>query len=264
MRVLVAMFVAACATGSALPRPPSPPRTTSLGIDLSGFNLGNGLRVVFVHDPHATEVQVTTRYRVGVVDEPDDQRGIAHLVEHLMFEQIIGQETIFARLQNIATSFNAFTTVDATSYFERALPSHLGELLAIEAVRIGLRCTSVSQSAFEREREVVINELRMKDTATVVRHDVFAGLYTTGHPYRKLAADTEASVRAITREQACAFADAHYAPGNAVMVVSGNLDPTAVAKALEKYVMRVPARATAAAVQVQPIAPIARDVKITS
>ena len=264
MRVLVAILMAACATGSGLPKPPSPPRTTNLGIDLSGLNLANGLRVVVVHDPHATEIQVTTRYRVGAVDEPDDQRGIAHLVEHLLFQQVIGQETIFAHLENVATSFNGFTSADATTYFARALPSHLDELLAIEGVRMGLRCASVSQAAFEREREVVINELRLHDDAIGLRHDLFGGLYKDGHPYRKFGSDTEGSVRAITRDQACAFADAHYAPGNAVMVVSGNLSPAEVAKALAKYLLPVPSRATAAAVPVEPIAATARDVKITA
>jgi len=179
----------------------------------------NGLRVVLVHDPTATEVEVTMRYAVGGVDEPAGQAGIAHLVEHLMFQQVLGSQTLFAHLEAGASEFNGATTPDATTYVARANPARLDELLSIEAVRAGLRCTSITDSVFEREREVVINELRQRSEASALRTSLQGAAFPGGHPYRVPLGGDEGSVAAITRAQACALAGAHNAPNNPVLVV---------------------------------------------
>ncbi|HEY6038829.1 MAG TPA: insulinase family protein, partial [Kofleriaceae bacterium] len=154
MKGLVVLCLAGCASFAQTP-PTAPPRTTHLGLDVERFELMNGLRVVLVHDPTAPEVEVTMRYAVGGIDEPAGQAGIAHLVEHLMYQQVLGSQTLFAHLEAGASDFNGATTHDATTYVARANPGRLDELLSIEAVRAGLRCTSITDSAFEREREVV-------------------------------------------------------------------------------------------------------------
>ncbi len=205
-------------------RPPeAPKRETSLGIVVSSFELTNDLRVVLVQDPRASEVQVTMRYQVGAVDDPAEQGGVAHLVEHLMFQQVVDGRSIFSRLDDVAPAFNATTTFDATTYVERSDPVHLDELLAIEAARLAVPCTSLSDSTFVREREVVVNELRQRSYASEIVEQFYGALYPAGHPYRRSPGGSEASVAKITKQQACAFAFAHYAPGNAVLVVSGNL-----------------------------------------
>ena len=234
------LCVGACATGLRMPA--APPRQTHLDLDITGLELANGLRVEIVRDPRATDIHVTMRYRVGSADDPVGQAGIAHVVEHLMFQQIVGAQTVFSQLEGITTFFNGETTYDATTYVARAAPSHLDELLLIEAVRLGLRCTSITDSAFEREREVVVNEVAQRDEATEIVGAMHAGLYPSGHPYRAPIGGTEASVRAITRDQACAFAERYYAPSNAVLVVSGNVTIPRVSTALRKYLAHVAAR----------------------
>ena len=251
--VVLCLAVAGCSAFGVKP-PPAPPRTTHLGLEVQRFAMTNGLRVVVVTDPSATEVAVTMRYRVGAIDDPAGQAGIAHLVEHLMFQQVLGAESLFAHLESATTYFNAETTLDATTYIARANPDKLSELLSIEAVRAGLRCVSVNDSAFEREREVVINELRQRTAATEVREALQHAAYPEGHPYRRGFGDNEASVAAITRAQACSFADAHYAPGNAVLVVSGKVNVREVEAALEKFMAHVPRRAVTAQVDVPAVA----------
>src|SRR5258706_6837707 len=93
----IVVIAVACA-GPPRP-PPAPPREAKLGLDISTFELGNGLRVVAVRDPRAADVHVTMRYGVGSADDAS-KPGIAHLVEHLMFQQVLGTQTIFALLQN--------------------------------------------------------------------------------------------------------------------------------------------------------------------
>lgn len=219
--------------------PPAPPRHTEMSLKISGLALANGMRVVIVRDPAAAEVQVTTRYRVGSVDDPADHPGMAHLVEHLMFQQTLGSQSLFAHLEDAATSFNAFTIFDSTTYVTRAPVGKLDELLSIEAVRVGFRCMSITDPVFEREREVVANELQERDAGTEVLTALHEAIYPAGHPYRRPIGGSVDSVRAITRAQACAFADAHYGPANGVLVVSGNITEDQVVDSLKKFLARV-------------------------
>nr|HEX4313155.1 insulinase family protein [Kofleriaceae bacterium] len=230
--LLIVAATGACA--SLPPPPPAPPREAELGLQISSLTLTDDLRVVLVEDPRASEVQVTMRYQVGGVDDPPDQPGIAHLVEHLMYQQLIGAQTLFAKLEQDATYFNGETTFDGTTYVARSSPEHLDELLTLEAIRVGVRCTTISESTFEREREVVINEIRQHGVGSELRTAIDAGLYPDGHPYRRAVGGSPDTLAAITRDQACAFADAHYTPGNAVLVVSGNLTTQQLATSLAK------------------------------
>lgn len=234
------VVLAACALGRT--PPPAPPRQTNLGLSISTTVLANGLRVVLVRDPRATEVQVTTRYRVGAADDPGGREGIAHLVEHLMHQQVMGTQTLFAQLESSTTFFNAFTSFDATTYVARAEPARLEKLLAIEGVRMGFRCTTITEPVFARERDVVLNEVRQRDQETELQAALHRGLFPEGHPYRRPIGGTLESVGAITFADACAFADAHYAPNNAALVISGDLEPQAVATALGKFLGRVARR----------------------
>lgn len=221
--------------------PPAPPRRAELGLSLSTYKLHNGLRVVLVRDPRAHEVQVTMRYGVGSVDD-GNALGIAHMAEHLMFEQVLGSETLFSQVEKLATYFNGITTHDATTYITRAPRTHLDRLLSIEGVRLGLRCTSISESTFAREREVVINELRERDEATQLFNALHAAVFPEGHPYRDAIGGSIESLNALTLRQVCAFVDQHYAPGNAVLVVSGDLTPEDLDRALSKFIARIASR----------------------
>jgi zinc protease len=206
--------------------------------------LANGLRAVVVQDPHATEVQVTMRYQVGAVDDLE-YPGLAHLVEHLMFQQELDGQPLFTQLEDTATYFNAATTFEATTYVARGPLSVLDKLLSIEGARLDLRCKTITDQAFEREREVVINEIRQHDRATEVIAAIHGALYPEGHPYRQSIGGSIDSVAGISREEACKFADAYYAPSDAVLVISGNLARPEVEVSLAKLA-RIPKRVAAA------------------
>ena len=100
-----------------------------------------------------------------------------------------------------------------------------------------MACSSISEDVFEREREVVINELAQHGDLEAV---VDALLYPEGHPYHRSIIGTEASLRSITREQACAFASHHYGPAAAVLVVSGNVTEAELKQALMPMVAALP------------------------
>lgn len=188
-------------------------------------------------------------YRVGAVDDPAGRSGMAHLVEHLMFEQDVDGQSIAQRLSAAATYHNATTTLDATTYVARAHRSRLRELLSIEAMRLRTRCSGLSQAEFERERDVVLNEIRYRERTSDVLAALRGALYGDAHPYARRVEGTVETVSAIARDEACAFVDAHYAAGNAVLVVSGDQTRAQVEPELaELGKIQTTAFATAAAV----------------
>lgn len=243
-----------------VPRPSAPHREPQLGVQLSSSSLANGLRVVIVEDANAVEVSVTMRYQVGEMDDPGGRQGTAHLVEHVLFEPVLSGESLYAHLQRAAVDFNGYTSIDATTFSARAPITQLARLLEVEATRLEHRCASVTDAAFTRQREIVRNELRDRGDIDGIFVAVGQGLYPPGHAYHVAAPATIDTVNAITREEACSFADVHYAPGNAVLVVGGPLSTGEVRAAITRtfgHVRRTtPAR--------RPAAPVATRGQITS
>jgi zinc protease len=218
--MLVAVALVGCL--AAKRPPPAPPRESKLGLAFQTRVLPNGLRLVVVRDPGAVEVQVTMRYLVGSVDD-GPHPGLAHLVEHLMFQQDLGGQPLFTHLEDATSYFNAATTFDATTYVARAPATQLAKLMTVEATRLEKRCQTITEATFVREREVVIHELEQTDQSSQVYAALDGALYPQGHPYRVPIGGSVDTVGAITKEQACAFIEAHYAPSNAALVISGNI-----------------------------------------
>jgi Insulinase (Peptidase family M16) len=256
----VVLALAACGAQPFAPESPAPPaRHTRIDLKIDGFRASNGARLVFVPDPKARETQVTLRYRVGAIDDPPGQEGMAHLVEHLMFQKLEDGQSVFARLEALTSYFNGFTDLDTTSYVERGPASALDQMLAIETTRITVPCESITEDVFEREREVVLNERAQHGD---LRGAIDALLYPEGHPYHRSIGGTEASLRSITRAQACAFAERHYGASAAVLVVSGNISDAGFRQAVAPLIAALPTRALAPAPSVPPVLAVGKRVVV--
>jgi zinc protease len=224
------------------------------------FTLDNGLRVALIADPGANLVSVDVRYQVGAAEDPPGKAGLAHLVEHMLFEQRVPLDppdgpTLGDRLQAAALSYNAFTTWDATHYSDVGLADSLPELLALEATRLTLGCTGIDQATFERERSVVLQEAaqRTQDGLVAV---VLRELFGAGHPYGRASRDRD--VARLTLADVCEFVDAYYAPARAILVVGGPIEPVALRAEISRRFGAVQRRATGALARVPPLAPSRR------
>lgn len=223
-------------------RPVTPARDVKLDARIEQLRLANGMRVVVVPEATPGRIAITMRYGVGAGDDPPGQEGMAHLVEHVMFEHVRGDEALFDHLEAHALSFNGHTTADATLYTEEAATAELADLLELEAARLELPCSAIPQTSFERQREIVRNELREHerdaDIAYAMENATFG---SRSHSYARLA--TVDTIGAISHEQLCAFAARYYSPGNAVLVVSGDVEAAAVRPILDRTLGHVPAGA---------------------
>jgi zinc protease len=209
------------------------------------FTLSNGMRGVVVPDNRAPVVTHMVWYRVGAADEPRGVSGIAHFLEHLMFkatEKIPAGE--FSKIvSRLGGQDNAFTGHDATAYFQRVAKDRLPTVMKMEADRmINLK---LEEKEVLTERDVILEERRSRienSPAAILDEQMGAALYQS-HPYKIPVIGWEHEMAKLSREDALTFYKQHYAPNNAILVVSGDVTLEEVKKLAEEAFGGIPANA---------------------
>lgn len=197
--------------------------------DVTRATLPNGLRVVIVRDPLAPVVTVEDNILAGGNETPDGFPGMAHAQEHMLFRgctELSGPQisAIYARLGGLD---NADTQQTITQYFATVPSEDLDVVLHVDAAC--LAGAQDSQSEWAQERGAIEQEVaRDLSNATYkfitrLNADMFAGT-----PYSHDALGTKASFDATTGQMLHEFYRTWYAPNNAILVITGDVDPQSV------------------------------------
>jgi len=194
-------------------------------LQIERFRLKNGLEVLLCEEHSAPVVAYHTWYRVGSRHEHEGKTGLAHLFEHLMFNEVEGREAgEFDRLlEEAGSEVNASTWLDWTQYNAATPRDQLGLLVKLEAERMSrlvLRDPQVTS-----EKEVVANERRYRvedDVEGSVSEVLWATAFTT-HAYKWPTIGWMADIQAFTTEDCVEFYRMFYAPNNATLVVVGDV-----------------------------------------
>jgi zinc protease len=189
------------------------------------FRLGNGLTLLFLEDASAPVVSYFTWYGVGSRHERPGKTGLAHLFEHLMFNET---ETLkageFDRLleENGAES-NAATWVDWTYYYESLPADRFALAVKLESERMAKLVLRDPQVA--SEKEVVANERRYRvdDDVEGAANEVLYKTAFTKHPYHWPTIGWMPDILGFTPADCERFYKTYYAPNNAVLVVVGDV-----------------------------------------
>jgi zinc protease len=198
------------------------PFGSSLVIDR--YRMANGLVILLCEDKSAPVVSVHTWFRVGSRHEHEGKTGLAHLFEHLMFNEIEGRGAGFfdRTLEEAGAESNASTWLDWTQYNIAIPKEQLGLVLELEAERMSklvLREPQVTS-----EKEVVANERRYRvddDVEGAVSEILWATAFTK-HAYKWPTIGWMKDIEGFTTEDCEAFYRAFYAPNNAALVISGD------------------------------------------
>lgn len=210
-----------------------------------GFTLANGMQAVAIPDRRAPIVTHMVWYKVGSADERPGFTGTAHLLEHLMFKG--GPQTASRQLAAVVArhggSDNAFTGYDYTAYHQTVPRQALEQVMQLEARRMtGL---AFDDAALEAERQVVLEERRQRidaDPAAILGERLRA-LQFQHHPYGWPVIGHERDIAALPRAAIEAFYRRHYAPGNAVLVVAGDIDAAELRPLAKRSYGAIPAAA---------------------
>ncbi len=185
--------------------------------------LPSGARLISIELPDRPSVTLAVMFRVGSRYEPDALAGVSHFLEHMFFKgsaRYAGAKEIAEAIEGVGGVLNAATDKELTMYWAR-VPEHRAEL-AIDVVGDMLFSPTLDPVELEKERLVVLEELRMyQDSPQEYVHNLFEQITWPNHPLGRDTAGTEASVRALTREDLLRYLERHYLLKSLVVTVAG-------------------------------------------
>ena len=203
--------------------------------------LDNGLTVIVQEVNTAPLVSVWCWYGVGSRDEGIGLTGASHWVEHMNFKGTtrIPREEMKGIVERFGGMWNGYTWIDQTTYLETAGRDALDQMLFIEAERMNESLFDPDEC--ESERTVIISELQGGDndpeqvldtelTATALR----------AHPYRHPTIGWLHDLQSMTRDDLYEHYRRYYVPGNATLVVVGDVDADDVLRRAERHFGRIP------------------------
>lgn len=223
-------------------------KNNALKIDYDMYSLDNGLDVILHKDDSDPIVSVGILFHVGSNREVPGRTGFAHFFEHMLFQnsENVGKGNFFKTINELGGGFNGGTWTDGTVYYEVVPKDALEKILWMESDRMGFMINTVTDAVFQNEKQVVKNEKRQRVDNQPYGHTNYVigkALYPEGHPYNWQTIGSLADLDAATLEDVKTFYEKWYGPGNATMVIAGDIDMADTKKMIAKYFDEIPAKA---------------------
>lgn len=212
-------------------------------INYDKFTLDNGLRVIVYKDPSTPMIAFNILYDVGARDENPERTGFAHLFEHLMFGGSKNIRNYDSVLQKAGGENNAFTNNDHTNYYITVPKQNIETAFYLESDR--MLELAFSKKSLDVQRNVVSEEFRQRyfnqpygDVSLYLRP-----LAYTAHPYQWSTIGKEIShITGASLKDVKDFFYKHYAPNNAILVIAGDVETSAMEKLCKKWFDDIPRR----------------------
>ena len=196
--------------------------------------LSNGLRII--HAPNESPVAYCGfAVDAGTRDEADDEQGMAHFVEHLIFKGTQKRHAwhILNRMEHVGGDLNAYTNKEETVVYSAFLVEHFPR--AVELLSDIVFHSTYPQVEIEKEVEVIIEEIQCyEDSPSELIFDDFEELIFPDHPLGRNILGKPDLLRGFKSEDALRFTSRYYRPDNMVFFVQGNVDFRKVVRLLEK------------------------------
>ncbi|MBP6869307.1 insulinase family protein [Candidatus Babeliales bacterium] len=206
------------------------------------FTLENGLKIIVCPKQDASIVSIQLWYNVGSKHEKDGERGIAHLIEHMIFKgtAMLSESDIAAVTSKLSGYCNAFTARDWTAYLFDLPVVNWDKALPIMADCMQ-NCT-FKQEHLNSEMKAVIQELKMfrDNYARSMWFEMVTNLFES-HPYHYPLIGYKQDLWSVSRDALEAFYKKYYTPDNAAMIIVGDVNPAEVYEKIKKEFEVIPA-----------------------
>lgn len=192
---------------------------------ITEYHMDNGLKVLLFPDNSAQTITVNVTYLVGSKHEGYGEKGMAHLLEHMVFKGTPNHPDIPEELSNRGARPNGTTYYDRTNYYEtfNATEDNLDWALDLEADR--MVNSYIAKKDLESEFSVVRNEFESgeNDPTGVLMEKVINSAYLW-HNYRNSTIGNRSDIERVPIENLKAFYKKFYRPDNAVLMVTGKFE----------------------------------------
>lgn len=185
--------------------------------------LKNGITVI-MEKRDLPVVSVSIANQFGAIFEKSEEKGIAHVIEHLLFTgtKTRTHEDISREIEKKGGILNAFTDHEVTSYWFKLPSEHL--FSGLNVLTDMLNNTLFKEDKFEREKSVILEEIKLYHDDP--QKDVFEKIEKTlfEKPFGELIIGNSKTVSGLNRDFVISYFNKHYLPENYIVTLVGNAD----------------------------------------
>jgi predicted Zn-dependent peptidase len=185
----------------------------------------SGLRILVEELPHTYSVSIGCFIGAGARHEPEAYGGAAHFIEHMCFkgtERFPTARQISEAVEGVGGILNASTSYESTVYWAKVATIHFER--AVEVLSQMLICPTFDQRELEKERRVIIEEIRgLQDSPSDWVHELVQQAMWGDQPLGRDIAGSAETVAAIGRADLTGFFLRHYNLSTTVISVAGNI-----------------------------------------
>jgi predicted Zn-dependent peptidase len=203
--------------------------------DYQLYTLSNGIRIMLKHTPSPI-THCCFVVNAGSRDEAENQDGLAHFIEHLLFKETERRSTsqILNRLEMVGADLNAYTTKEYTCIHASLLKQHLER--TIDLFEDIIFHSTFPEEEMEKERGVILDEIASyQDQPEEAIQDDFEGLLFEGHPIGKNILGSPETVGRLNTADIRRFIAANYNTSEMIFAVFGDYDLKKITKLADKY-----------------------------
>ncbi len=212
-------------------------------MNIERLTLNNGLEIVANHMQGVESISVGVWVRTGGRYESKTKSGISHFIEHLLFKGTKKRSGVKIKqaIEGVGGTLNGFTSEELTCFLVKIRQKFLS--LALDVLSDMVINATLESQDIEKERLVICEEIKMyQDLPMYFVYELLNQLLWPGHPLSMSLSGTLKTVSRITHKDILEYKSRFYNPKNIVIVVSGAIRMSDLAKKVKNYFFRHPAK----------------------
>ncbi len=205
------------------------------------YQLDNGLQVLLLPDASQSNVVVNIVYKVGSRHEGYGEKGMAHLLEHMLFKSTKNLGDIKKMLSEKGGQANGTTWFDRTNYYEVFPSSDENLKWSIEMEADRMINATILQSDLDKEFSVVRNEFEIGENnpESVLLERIFSSAYLW-HNYGNSTIGSKEDIERVKADRLRVFYEKYYQPDNATLIIGGKFDEQKALEYIATYFSVIP------------------------
>lgn len=215
-------------------------------VEIQSWQLKNGAKVLFIESHQNPIVDVNVSFNAGSIQDDPNKIGIASFTGALMDAGAgdLTEEAFNERTADLAVSISSSASMESAGVSFRSLSKKEVLSPTVALTNLVLTKPRFDEAILKREQERAVLSLKQGETNPgFLSSRAYATLNYGDHPYGYGAKTTEASIRAISRDDLVRFHQAHYAQNNAIVSIVGDLSKSQASAIAEQLLQGLPLKA---------------------